>query len=93
MLAARENRVTDKVLNFILVLRQVWRTGRVLEDGKYPYEGELGQRRKERLVKTYEEYVAPILTVVLYVLFLYLIKLVRYVISEARTRISAVLLG
>ena len=39
----------DEILNVLVVIVQVIRTGKVLENGRWPYEGQAGRRRKQQL--------------------------------------------
>ena len=39
----------DEILNILVVVVQVIRTGKVLENGRWPYEGAVGRRRKQQL--------------------------------------------
>eukprot|EP00924_Labyrinthula_sp_SR-Ha-C_P000889 snap_masked-scaffold_7-processed-gene-6.27-mRNA-1 protein AED:1.00 eAED:1.00 QI:0/0/0/0/1/1/2/0/75 len=60
MLAANDERlIYDNFFNLLIVLHQLYKTGTVLEDGKWPYEGIAGRRRKAQLLHIFHDYLYP----------------------------------
>jgi len=65
----------EKVVNVVIVIVYVFRHGRVIdENGRWPYEGPLGRRRRQQLERVIEDFVVPMLYVLCYSLVFQLIK-------------------